>query len=215
MKLPKNIGKLIWVCLISIFFITPSFANQNLYKYKNSNGEYTIGNSLPPEAAKFGYYVISPRGNVIEEIPPEKTKAEILQEKQKLAAEKQAALKAHQEALLRKKQEEQDNILLKTFGSTDDIKRSRDQKIHAIEVVEQITVDNIASIKKQLQTLKKTAANYERRGQPIPKKLSATINDSIKQIEDNENFLEQKSQEKENLIQTHQKLIDRFNQLSE
>lgn len=186
---------------------------ENFYRYRDDHGNLVISNTLPAEAANNGYEIISPRGNVLERIAPRKTAQEIAQdaiEQEKKAQQEKQAEAKEQQALI---QAQKDEILLKSFSSVKDIVRSRDEKISAIEVLENITKDNIKRLEKQLSEANKMVVTHQQQNIAIPRSLQNTIQDTQRQIKENQIFLNNKAIEKEQINKSYQDLIDRFNQL--
>ncbi len=187
-----------------------------LYRYKDKDGHPVITSTLPSDVAeKGGYDIISPRGNVLETVPPAKTPEEIAKEAQNLEkakeADKQAEVARKQAAIQAKK----DEILLKSFTSEQDIIRSRDEKIASIEVLEGITKENITRLQKQLDDAKVLAQKYQSTSQQIPESLQKMIEESQRQISDNVNFLNRKKTEKDEINAKYQELINRFHELQQ
>lgn len=187
-----------------------------LYRYKDKDGHPVITSTLPSDVAeKGGYDIISPRGNVLETVPPAKTPEQIAKEAQNLEkakeADKQAEVARKQAAIQAKK----DEILLKSFTSEQDIIRSRDEKIASIEVLEGITKENITRLQKQLDDANVLAQKHQSSGQQIPESLQKMIEESRRQISDNVNFLNRKKAEKDEINAKYQELVNRFHELQQ
>jgi hypothetical protein len=199
--------------IISILAMPLCFAETTLYRYKDKDGHPVITSTLPPEVADQGYEIISPRGNVIETIPPAKNKEQLAKEQEALEKQKQEAIKAENDRKQAAIQAKKDDILLKSFTNEQDIARSRDEKLASIEVLVEITNENISRLKKQLNDAKISKTAYEKSNQPVPDSLKKTIEESQRQISDNQAFLERKEIEKQEITRKYQSLIDRFQKL--
>ena len=202
--------------LISLLCVcTLSHAKEQFFKYVDKDGNTIITNNLPAEYANNGYAIVTARGNVLEIIPPKKTEEELAQElaKEKARFEEQQRKKAIKQAQL--KQKRRDEILLKTFASENAIIRNRDDKVRSIEVLEDITKENISRLQDQLNQAENTAAQYERSGKLTPKTVIHTIEESKRQISENLDFLDNKAQEKSLIKAKYQEMIERFRHLSE
>ncbi len=68
----KHWIKISFVLGLSLINVSNCFADTNFYRYKDKDGRPVITNTLPSEVADQGYEIISPRGNVIETVQPEK-----------------------------------------------------------------------------------------------------------------------------------------------
>jgi hypothetical protein len=208
---------------LSIFIIAGCLAVQTfsvhankqveLYRYKDKSGQLVVDNILPPEFANSGYEIISERGNVLETIPPKRTKAEIIEEKEAIALQKKAeeTEKKRQAELAEEKRK--DDVLLMSYSTEKDIEISRDSKLSAIEVLENITKDHVQQLTKQLDEARSAAANYERMGRSLPENILKTIDESKRQIQENETFLTTKSEEKERIIREFERDLNRYKTL--
>lgn len=184
-----------------------------LYRYKDKAGQIVVDSVLPPEYANTGYEIISERGNVIETVPPKRTQADIEKEKEALIAKK-AAEEAEKERLSKIAEERRkDEVLLMSYSSEKDIEESKNGKLASIEVLENITKDHITQLTKQLDEARTAAANYERMGRSIPDNILKTIEESKRQIQENENFLVTKAEEKNKITHQFQQDLARFKTL--
>lgn len=193
-----------------------SAKEMTLYRYKDKDGHAVITSTLPSDVAEQGGYdIISPRGNVLETVPPAKTKEEIAKEANDLEKEKETQKQAE---IVRKQaaiQAKKDEILLKSFTNEQDIIRSRDEKIASIEILEEITKENITRLQKQLDDAKNAVQHHQNTGQQIPESLQKTIEESQRQINDNVAFLTRKKAEKDEIHTKYQGLINRFRELQQ
>lgn len=181
-----------------------------LYRYKDKTGQTVVDSVLPPEYANTGYEIISERGNVIETVPPKRTEADIAKEKATLAVKK-AAEEAEKERLSKITEERRkDEVLLMSYSSERDIEESKNGKLASIEVLENITKEHITQLTKQLDEARTAAANYERMGRSIPDNILKTIEESKRQIQENENFLITKAEEKTKITAQFQQDLARF-----
>lgn len=98
----------------------------NIYKYLDESGRTVFNSSIPPELVKNGYTIMNERGQVIEVVPRALTPAEIAARD---AAEQQRL--AEEEA--RRKQQEADALLLRTYTSVDEIIAQRDVRVMRLD----------------------------------------------------------------------------------
>lgn len=204
----KNWIKIGLLLLSSICFSSNIIAQGNYYRYKDKDGHPVISSTLPSEVVDLGYEIISPRGTVIETISPRESKEQQVSEgeleKQAEIDRKKAQVQAHK-----------DEILLKSFTNETDIERSRKEKIASIEVLEEIVHENIDRLQKQLNREKNSAANYTGQNQKIPEKLQKTIDETLRQINENKAFLERKKTEKVQINTKYKGLVERFRYLQQ
>ena len=158
------------ILLIFLAGIIPMASAQTMYRY-TKNGDSIISSNLPPDVVNEGYEILSPRGNIIETVPPRKSKQQI---KQQQAQEQLAAQAQKKQALIEQQQAEQrkkDQLLLKMFNSKEGIKRVHKNKIEAIENIEKISQDNLKKLNKKLSKAQQREAQLSDSNRAIPAKL--------------------------------------------
>jgi hypothetical protein len=189
-----------------------SFAAKNpdhkirMYKYKDKDGLTIIKDHLPTDVVARGYTIVDKYGNAVEVVPPVKTEEQKAEEDRRLAA-----AKAEQKRIQR--QLRVDNDLLRQFTTSVDLERARDNQIKSIQVEIGIRASNTHRIKNQLKKYQTNAANFERRGQPIPKALEDNIKISLNQIEESEAFITIKNNEQDVIRSRFKRDIKRFEEL--
>ena len=114
-----------------VALIAPTFSAQAAggitYRWVDAEGNLQLSDTLPPRAASQGYKVLDPStGAVIREVEPRKTEAQRAREQ----AEREAA---QQQERASREQAERDRILLSLYGSEEDIKRVRDQRLDRMD----------------------------------------------------------------------------------
>jgi hypothetical protein len=181
-------------------------AGKRMYRYKNAEGVTVIKDYLPPDVAPKGYEVVDEYGHLIERVPPVKTAEEIAREK-----ERERLAKIEQKKI--QEQLKRDNDLLRQYTTTEDIERARDNMLDSIRVEMGIRAANTNRIRRQLAQYQTQAADFERRGQPIPKALKENIDKSLKQIADSEAFIERKNKEMARIREDFARDIARFEEL--
>lgn len=150
-----------------------AMAEAGMYRYTDENGQVVISNTIPQEATKRGYDILSNNGRVIETVSPAPTEAEIAARE----AEKQ-----RQKDLER--QREQDRELLKRYSHPDQAVRAMHRKIRELQGLIQLKRGNISVISSQLDNEQSRAANMERAGRDIPDSTLAKIRRLETQIRD-------------------------------
>lgn len=197
---------LLVLSLFAIIGLTDAADSRVLYRYKDEHGVTVLNNVLPPEVVPRGYTVLSPQGQVLQEVPPARTKEQIEADKK---AEEAAKLAAAQRA----EQAKHDAMLLASFTNMEDITRARDNQLSAIDVTISVAEGNISRVKSQLESQQSRAADLERRGEKIPETLTKDISDSLRQIKESETFIADKRQEQDRLRKRFEKDIVRFQEL--
>lgn len=194
------------LCAGTVFSAQQGSTTQKMYRYKNKDGVVVIKDHLPPDVASKGYDIVDIYGNLIRRVPPAKTPEQIRKEKElaKLAE------------IERKKIEEQlrrDNELLRQYTTVRDLERARDNMIKAVMVDMDIRRANIQRIRRDLEKMQSKAADFERRGVPVPKALQDNIERALRQIAEGEVHLERKNAEIARIREEFARDIARFEEL--
>ena len=104
-------------------------------------------------------------------------------------------------------------MLLATFTTEDDITRSRDRKVGAIDATIQITNVSIDALQKKLDGLKQRAAAQERSGQPLSSDITDNMNAIEQQITEKKNYVAYSQEQKEELKKQYAADMVRFREL--
>ncbi len=153
-------------------------AQATMYRYTDENGRLVISNTIPQEATKRGYDILSNNGRVVETVAPAPTAEEIAAREAEKERQKQLEV-----------QQEQDRLLLKRFSHPDQAVRAMHRKIRELEGIIQLKRGNISVISSQLDSEQSRAADMERAGRDIPettlekiRRLEAQIRDIEREI---------------------------------
>ena len=171
------------VALLTISFLLPmGSAQANIKCWINKDGVRECGQAVPQEYSQKRIEVINSKGIVVRIIPAKEELDEIRrQEKLRKAEERKKA------AARRK-----DLILLQTYTTERDLLLSRKHNLQAVDGIINITNSNTNTLKENLTTLEKRAADYERNGEQIPDELLRDMANLKSQIKDNEEFIVKK-----------------------
>lgn len=175
----------------------------NMYRYTDENGQVVISSTIPQEATKRGYDILSNNGRVVETIPPAPTEEEIAARE----AEKQ-----RQKALAERR--EKDRQLLKRFSHPDQAVRAMHRKIQELEGLIQLKRSNISVISSQLDNEQSRAADMERAGRAIPESTLEKIRRLEAQIQDIEQEISIQVEELEELRKAFEEDIERLEEVT-
>ena len=158
--------------------MSASIVEARMYRYTDENGQIVISSTIPQEASRRGYDILSKNGRVIETIDPEPTEEEI--------AAREAEEKRQAEA---ERQRELDRKLLERYSHPDEAVRAMHRKIRELQGLNQLKRGNISVIVSQLDSDQSRAADLERSGRDIPeatlekiRRLEAQIRDIEREI---------------------------------
>ncbi|MCW8867922.1 MAG: DUF4124 domain-containing protein [Marinobacter sp.] len=178
-------------------------AAANMYRYTDENGQIVISSTIPQEATKRGYDILSNNGRVIETIPPAPTEEEIAAREAEKQRQKELA-----------EQREQDRALLKRFSHPDQAVKAMHRKIRELEGLIQLKRGNISVISSQLDNEQSRAANMERAGREIPEGTLEKIRRLEAQIRDIEREIASQTQEIDELRKAFEDDIERLEEVT-
>lgn len=151
------------------------FANQ-LYRYKNDNGQLVLSQTLPAQYAGKGYEILNHKGRVIKTIAPALTPKQI--------AQRDAELERKRLALIAKqKQDAIDEELKQLYSQPNDAVRVLSRRILDIENVIKIKFAKIKNSEAQIIDVESQAAQRQRKGLSIKDDSINTLQSLKKEIE--------------------------------
>lgn len=163
-------------CLLCLLGSQAVYAKK-LYRWVDDKGDTYFSDQIPPDQTQHSRASLSKSGKVLEVTEKAKTKEQLEQEKRLQELRKQ------QEKLIAN-QKMHDKSLLSTFRSKEDMLLSVRTKIDILNKQKNVIDGNLARYSEQLNNQQKEAANYERDGKPVPKKLLDDIKSSQIQLEE-------------------------------
>lgn len=177
-----------------------------LYKWVDEKGQVHYGDSIPPEYAEQGRSELNKQGMTVKKTDAAKTPEQLAEE------ERQQQLKAEE----KKRAEEQaayDQTLLRTYSSEDDIIRSRDQKLAALDTTLSITQGNLSTVTKQLNELNKRAEGLQGAGKPLPEKLQKDISALEARRQQYQDFIQAKQAEQDKIREKTEAELTRYREI--
>ncbi|WP_323752186.1 DUF4124 domain-containing protein [Marinobacter sp.] len=189
--------------LLSLGLLTSVAVQAGMYRYTDDNGRLVISNTIPQEATKRGYEIISDRGRILETIAPAPTAEELA------AREAANKRKQQQEAQL-----EQDRQLLKRFSHPDQAVRAMHRKVEELESVISLKRGNISVLSNQLDNEQSRAAELERAGKTIPDATLKRIYRMEGQVRDIEREIAAQQLEIDTIAQRFLSEIERLEEIT-
>ena len=187
-----------------MFSITPVQAK--LYKWTDENGKVHYSDKVPPQHSKHKRDELNEQGITVKKIAAPKTAEQLKKEEQ------QAKIRAEQERK-EQKQARYDQMLLNSYLSEDGLINARDANITAVENVIQASNDTLKNQEQRLMDLRKSAANYERSGKPVPEGILKQIKNTQEQIQRTHDYIATKQGEQETTRKKYEKDIQRYQKL--
>ncbi|MDO9106847.1 MAG: hypothetical protein Q7U57_18040 [Methylovulum sp.] len=161
-----------FICLLS----SNPVCAKRLYRLVDQYGNTLFSDQVPAEQAKDRRELLSPSGRVLE--VTEKAKSKEQQELEKHLEE----LRKEEEKLIAR-QKINDNALLLTFHSKEELYTALKLKMQVFDNQKKVLQGNLKNVNKQLQDQQKLAASFERDGEKVPKRLLDDINATQQQIQ--------------------------------
>jgi len=167
--------KILLITLL-LFIGGQSVHAKKMYRWVDEVGNVRYSDQVPPDQVKHRRESLNENARVIDVTEKQKTKAENDLEKRLFLLRKQ------QDDII-KKQKSHDKVLLSTFRRLSDMEMALKGKMLAMDGQRRVIQGNLQRIEMQLQQQQKKAAQYERDGKAVPKKLLTEIAGSKEQIE--------------------------------
>lgn len=197
-------------CALVLSLWLPLSATAGIKCWTDKDGTRECGNVVPPEYSQQKTTTFNDQGVATDVSAAAKTPEEIEQEK---AAQEAAAKQAAQEKQQQQQQAAYDHMLLATFTTEQDIIRSRDRKLSAIDASIEVTTATIAGLQKKLDELQQRAAASERNGRPLSDEIKDDMAATQQQIEGKQKYIAYSQQEKANIDKQYAAYLQRFREL--
>lgn len=206
-----QIKAIIVVLMATILVLTSNVGEAASYKWLNADGQIRYGDQLPPEYTNKKHFQLDAEGRII--MTKEAGKSPKQLKKERELAEKE---KAEQEIAEKKRiqQNKIDRILLLTFNSEEDIFYARDQRLQVLD--SKITLFNKInkSSQKKLAALNEQAEkHYLSKQRDIPGGLQQKIEHLDKRILSTKNNIIQSERQREDVVISFKKDLERFRDL--
>jgi hypothetical protein len=165
----------------------------NRYKWRDSAGNLQYSDSLPPEAAKYGYEVVSPQGIVIKRVERAKSAAEIKEAKAaaQIAQGEKNEADAHARA---------DHLLITGYPEERDLERTQHQKLDVLDQQIVAAQINLRSQEQILADMLGRAAEDERGKKEVPETQVKQLAKMRKQVDEQRLAVARRQVERESAI---------------
>ena len=198
--------KLRFTLLLSLLLIVGSASAAKLYRWVDEEGNVHFSDTVPPKVMQGEHSRLDQRGMTVEHQGAVKSEEERARESEleRLRKEQQR---------LAEEQKAEDEALLRTFRTEDDIVLTRDGKLAAVDSQIQLTQNNIKQLKRQLASMQADAAKLEKQGRKLSDKHIANIDETQRQIENGYAVILRREQEKAQIAAAYDRDLARFRQL--
>ncbi len=180
---------------------------QKVYRWVDKNGQVHYGDSIPVEYADQDRDVLNRQGVTVGREQGQLTAEE--------AAAKVAADKAAREE---QKRRLRDRVLLQTYQSVEELEVLRDNRLELVDSQLTIQEQSLANLRAQYALINKQAARYapvntKSDAAPLPPELANDIKRAASDIATQEDNLQKRRDERENIRLTFEADIKRFGEL--
>lgn len=204
-----NKAKCVFFIFLSVVVISAEAAStKKMYRWVNENNKVYFSDQMPPDQVKHRRETLNKHARVINVVEKEKTKAQQALEKRLVK------LRIQQKAILQK-QRIKDKVLLTTFRNLEDMDLALKGKMLALDGQRKVVQGNLNRLNKQLRQQQQRAAQHERDGHEVPKKISDNISSSKMQIEMTLIEISKKFENKRNTRKKFEEDIARFTFLTQ
>ena len=178
--------------------------SQEVYRCRNSAGQYEYGQSIPPVCMDQDVEVVDESGRVVRVIPGRRSLEQV------------AAQKAAEDEL--KAAAQRDRTLLATYLTVADIERLRDQRLELLEQQSRVTEQYIANLKEREARLMTDAQRYrpyssKANAQPLPEHLAEEMVNTVNGLQVYQEELAKNTAERNELRAEFDADITRFKEL--
>ena len=184
-----------------------------LYKWVDEDGNIRYSDQLPPAQSKKRHEKLNSSGIVVNTREAAKTDEELAAEAE---AKRLAEEKAAEEARLKKIQDHEDQVLLMTFSSEEELQLARENRLAVLNSVIQLINSSIDSTQEKLSELQDNAdRNFLSKGKEVPGGLAQKIEFFTRKIETRTQQLELKLTEKAKINEKYDTDLARYRELKE
>lgn len=151
--------------------------DHNRFRWRDAEGNLHYGDSLPPEASKLGYDIVSPQGIVVKHVDRAKTAAELSEAKVQAAKDLADRRVAEQRA-------RDDEQLLSNYPQESDLVHAQQQQAEMLEQQVKAAATSLRNQEQALADLLDRAAEAERTGKELPADQAKQLTRMRKQVDE-------------------------------
>jgi Domain of unknown function (DUF4124) len=188
----------------------PACAHAELNKWEDEKGQTHYGDRVPSEYLRKEHSLLNEQGVTLRTSEAMKTNEELTQEQKELVI-KQAEMKRL--LIIARKKALRDRVLLDTFTTEKDLTLARDARIDAIDSQISLAETLVKNDEAKLSKVKKRIAEIEKSGRKVPGNLFKKVTSVGRQLENNYMFIEDKKDERKDILKTFTQDVARFKAL--
>ncbi len=178
-----------------------------LFRYTDDSGHVVMARTVPPHIVLKGYEVLNEQGRVVEVVAAAMTDAE-------KKARDDLIVKKEREAQELKKQQDDDKKLLRQYSGPDDAVVLMQRRLSEVDGVIQSRRASIDVSKKNIGKLEEKAANFQRNGKAVPKRIIGQISAAHNDIDVSESVIEENLHSRAEIVADFEASIKRLETLT-
>jgi len=187
-------------------------AHAGLNKWVDEHGQVHYGDRVPQQYMKKERSVLNEQGVVVKKVEKKKTEEELSSERKEL--EVQAQLN-RQKMIEQRRKSLRDRVLLDSYTQERDILIQRDARVDAVDSQLTLTESIIKDQEKKLANVKKRILDIEKTKHEVPENLHKEVIAVGRQLETHYQYVENKNNERQQIIDKFDDDIERFRELME
>lgn len=195
--------------IIACLMILPA-AEAGLHKWVDEHGQTHYGDRIPPKYMKKEHSTLNEQGVQLRTNKAMKTEEQLQEEEEqrklKIANDRKLLIEQRKQAL-------RDRVLLDTFTTEKDLAIVRDERIEAIDSQISLAQTLIKNDERKLADVKQRIKEIEASGREAPENLHKEVLTVSRQLENNYAFIEDKNNERTNILETFEEDVKRFREL--
>ena len=208
-KPETNLKQLLLSSIITNMLLLPC-AYAGLNKWVDEKGQTHYGDRIPSRYLSKEHSQLSDQGVTLRTSKALKTEEELSAEEEK---RKLKAAEDKKRLIIARKQALRDRVLLDTFTTESDLSLARDARIEAIDSQISLAETLIKHDEKKLANVKTRIDRIEKSGRTAPENLHKEVVSVGRQIQNNYAFIEDKTNERDEIIKKFKLDVKRFLQL--
>lgn len=203
----KNLCATVAVLMLLPLAASATEKAQKLYRWVDRDGVVHYGDSIPAQAADLEREVVNDHGITVDVMRAKRTEEEIAEEK------RQEELREKREL-----QRRQDQALLATYLSVDEILLHRDRRVELFQAQARVTELYLSNLKRRLDSLEEEASRYrpysdDPDAEMIDPDLAADLVTTKETIERHQANLQRFHEDEQNIVARFDGDINRFKKL--
>lgn len=195
---------------LSLCLLASTYAQAGLNKWVDKKGQVHYGDRVPSEYINKEHSLLNEQGVTIRTTEKQKTDSELNNEEKQRAQEVQQSrirlIASRQKAL-------RDRVLLDTFTSEKDLSLARDARIDAIDSQISLAHTLIEHDEIKLKKSQQRISQIEKSQREVPLNLYKDVTAVSRSIENNYAYIEDKSNERAEIVATFKTDLKRFREL--